>query len=567
VPGIFASWSGSTSLLSRRMMLPADLPDGIARFDQHVRTGKSKGPIDLDKRTPLIILRRNIERFCYRSVISQILKKQEDVTMFRKARIPTATIFIVIGLIIGVIISSNINLLTEGYTEDIKISKESIDALTKINEAMSEVTSAVKPAIVNISSTKTFEARDFPSPFFNDPFFRDFFGNQFRNFQQPKERKQSGLGSGVIVAKDGYILTNNHVVKGADEIKVKLSDKREFKGKIVGTDQKTDLAVIKIAADNLPVIKLGDSDNLKVGETVIAVGNPFGLNQTVTSGIVSAKGRADVGIADYEDFIQTDAAINPGNSGGALVNIKGEVIGINTAIVSSSGGYMGIGFAIPSNMAKVVMDSLLNKGKVVRGWLGVSIQPITLELSKQFGTKDEKGALIGDVVEGSPAEKAGIQAGDIIVEFDGKAVMDPTSLRNSVAVSSPGKAVTLKILRDGKTITVNATVAEQPDLAQNALGTVDNQLKGIQVQNLTPELRKRMELPVRVTGVVVSDIHEDSPAEGILVRGDIIMQINRRNIKNVKDYETILSNIKASQGVMILIYRNGSAIYVTLSPK
>lgn len=359
--------------------------------------------------------------------------------MFKKNRIATATIFIMIGLIIGLGISTDFQSFTKGYTADINISKESIDTLSKVNAAMSEVTSAVKPAIVNISSIKTIESRSVPSPFFNDPFFRDFFGNQFRNFQQPKERKQSGLGSGVIVGKDGYILTNNHVIKGADDIKVKLSDKREFKGKIIGTDQKTDLAVIKIEADNLPVIKLGDSDKLKIGETVIAVGNPFGLNQTVTSGIVSAKGRANVGIADYEDFIQTDAAINPGNSGGALVNIKGEVIGINTAIVSSSGGYMGIGFAIPSNMAKAVMDSLLNTGKVIRGWLGISIQPITPELSKQFGTKDEKGALIGDVVEGGPAEKAGIQAGDIIVEFDGKDVIDPTSLRNSVAVSSPAR--------------------------------------------------------------------------------------------------------------------------------
>jgi len=487
--------------------------------------------------------------------------------MFTKDRNAMATLFIMIALIIGAGIAPNFSFLAKGYAADISISKESIDTLTRVNEAMSEVTSAVKPAIVNISSTKTIEAQGVPSPFFNDPFFRDFFGNQFRNFQQPKERKQSGLGSGVIVGKDGYILTNNHVIKDADEIKVKLSDKREFKGKIIGTDQKTDLAVIKIEADNLPVIKLGDSDKLKIGELVIAVGNPFGLNQTVTSGIVSAKGRANVGIADYEDFIQTDAAINPGNSGGALVNIKGEVIGINTAIVSSSGGYSGIGFAIPSNMAKAVMDSLLNKGKVVRGWLGVSIQPITPELSKQFGTKDEKGALIGDVVEESPAAKAGILAGDIIVEFDGKEVIDPTGLRNAVAVLSPGKAVTMKILRDGKSMTMNATVSEQPDLMQKAMGTVDNQLKGIHVQNLTPEQRKKMGLPVRVTGVIVSDMDEKSPAEGTLMKGDIIMQINRKNITTVKDYEATVSDIKTSQGIMILLYRNGSSLYVTLSPK
>ena len=484
--------------------------------------------------------------------------------MFKKDKNATAAVFIMTALIIGLGMPADFSFFTKAYAADIQISKGSIETLTKINDAMSEVASAVKPAIVHIASTKTVKVQSVP--FFNNPLFPDFFGNQFRNFQQPKEQKQSALGSGVIVDKDGYILTNNHVVKGADEIKVMLSDKREFKGKIVGTDQKTDLAVIKIEAENLPVIRLGDSDAIKVGDMVIAVGNPYGLDQTVTSGIVSAKGRANVGIADYEDFIQTDAAINPGNSGGALVNIKGEVVGINTAIVSSSGGNVGIGFAIPSNMAKAVMDSLRSgKGKVVRGWLGVAIQAITPELGKQFGTKDEKGALIGEVVEDGPAAKAGILAGDIIVEFDGKEVVDPISLRNSVAVLPPGKTVTMKILREGKELTINVTVSEQPDQAQSAMGDVDNQLKGVHVQDLTPELRKKMELPIRVMGVVVSDIAEESPAEGTLMGGDIIMQINRKPIKSIKEYETVVSNIKAKQGIILLIYRNGSSIYITLS--
>jgi len=471
-----------------------------------------------------------------------------------------------IALIIGSGLAADSCLVTRVYASDINISKESIDTLNKVNMAMAELTSAVKPAIVNISSTKAVAARSIPSPFFNDPFFRDFFGDQFRQQQQPK-RNQSGLGSGVIVEKDGYILTNNHVVKDADEIKVRLSDKREFTGKIIGTDQKTDLAVIKIEADNLPVIRLGDSDNLKIGETVIAVGNPFGLNQTVTSGIVSAKGRANVGIADYEDFIQTDAAINPGNSGGALVNIRGEVIGINTAIFSTSGGYMGIGFAIPSNMAKMVMDSLLKKGKVVRGWLGVSIQPITPELAKQFGLKDDKGALVGDVVEDSPAEKAEIKSGDIILEYDGKTVSDPTGLRNAVAVTAPGKVVALKIVRDGQPLTIKVTISEQTGPIQQAADAPDNLLKGVQVQNLTPELKKKLGLPARVAGVIVTDINDNSSAEGTLMKGDIIMQVNRTNIGTAKDYETVVAGIKASQGVMILLYRNNSAIYVTLSPK
>jgi len=471
------------------------------------------------------------------------------------------------GLIIGVSMSADYSFDTEAFAADIKISQESIDTLTKVNSAMSELTAAVKPAIVNISSTKAVTAHSVPSPFFNDPQLREFFGDQFRHFQQPKQRNQSGLGSGVIVEKDGYILTNNHVVKDADEIKVRLADKREFKGKIIGTDQKTDLAVIKIEADNLPIIKLGDSDKLKIGETVIAVGNPFGLNQTVTSGIVSAKGRANVGIADYEDFIQTDAAINPGNSGGALVNIRGEVIGINTAIFSTSGGYMGIGFAIPSNMAKMVMDSLLKKGKVIRGWLGVSIQPVTPELGKQFGLQDEKGALVGDVVEDSPAEKAKIQSGDIILEYDGKEVSDPTSLRNLVAATITDKVVGIKIIREGKPLTLKVTISEQPGSVQPAINDVDNLLKGVQVQNLSPELKKRMQLPARVTGVVVTDITDNSPAESTLMKQDVIMQVNRTNIGSLKDYETVVAGIKASQGIMMLIYRNGSAIYITLSPK
>ncbi len=240
--------------------------------------------------------------------------------------------------------------------------------------------------------------------------------------------------------KDGYILTNNHVVKDADDIRVRLSDKREFKGKVIGTDPKSDVAVVKIDAHDLPYLRVADSDKLQVGETVIAVGNPFGLSQTVTSGIVSAIGRSNVGISDYEDFIQTDAAINPGNSGGALINVRGELVGINTAIFSTSGGYQGVGFAIPSNMAKSIMDSLISKGKVVRGWLGVSIQPVTAEIVKQFKLKDEKGALIGDVVEGSPAEKAGLQRGDVITEMNGKEVLDPSSLRNSVAGTAPERS-------------------------------------------------------------------------------------------------------------------------------
>jgi Do/DeqQ family serine protease len=369
------------------------------------------------------------------------------------------------------------------------------------------------------------------------------------------------------VDEKGYILTNNHVIKGADEIKVTLSDKREFKGKVIGTDQKTDLAVIKIDSDNLPVLRLGDSDNLKIGETVLAIGNPFGLTQTVTSGIVSATGRANVGIADYEDFIQTDAAINPGNSGGALVNIRGELIGINTAIFSTSGGYQGIGFAIPSNMAKVVMESLIKNGKVVRGWLGVSIQPLTSDLVKQFNLSDDNGVLVGDVVEDSPAEKAGIQRGDVIVEFNGVAVKDVRQLRNMVADSAPGKEIPVKLIREGKTKIIEIKITELPSEIVAQSQSIDNHLKGVSVQSLTPQLKESLNIPKRITGVVVTDIDEDSSAGGALIKNDIIMEINRKQISSIKDYEEAVSGIRQDENILILVFRKGSTLYVTLSAK
>lgn len=474
---------------------------------------------------------------------------------------------VLVGIIIGLGISSNLNLLPKAYTQETSISKEAIDILSKTNEAMAEVAAAVKPAVVNISSTKTIRTPGFQSPFFEDPFFRRFFGDQFGQFQRPREQKQSSLGSGVIVDKDGYILTNNHVVKDADEIMVKLSDKREFKGKIVGTDPKTDIAVIKIDSNHLPLLKLGDSEKLRVGETVIAVGNPFGLNQTVTKGIVSATGRANVGIADYEDFIQTDAPINPGNSGGALVNIRGELVGINTAIFSTSGGYQGIGFAIPSSMAKAVMDNLIKKGKVVRGWLGVSIQPVTPDLAKQFNITDDKGALVGDVFEDSPAEKAGLQRGDVITEYDGKDVVDPSSLRNSVAGTPPGKKVTLKIVRDGKSQKVDITIAELPAEMQKLQGGFDNLLKGVIVQGLTPELKRSFDIPNRIGGVVVTDVDESSPANRVIMTNDVIIEVNRKKINSTKDYEATVSKIKSGQDILLLVFRNGSTTYISLSAR
>jgi len=451
------------------------------------------------------------------------------------------------------------------HADESKISKETIEILSKVGQATAEIVDAVKPAVVNISTTRTIKTQGGFDPFFDDPFFRRFFGDRFK---APKERKSSGLGSGVIVDSNGYILTANHVIQGSEEIKVTLSDKREFMGKIVGSDAMSDIAVIKIEAKDLPVVKMGDSSKLRVGETVLAIGSPYGLSQTVTMGIVSAVGRANVGIADYEDFIQTDAAINPGNSGGALVNVRGELVGINTAIFSTSGGYQGIGFAVPTSMAKAVMDSLINKGKVVRGWIGVAIQNLTPELAKQFNLSEDKGVLIGDVVEDGPADKAGLQRGDVIIEFDGKKIEDPNQLRNKVAVTEPGQEIEVKIIREGKNLIKKIIVGELPsEIHKLSKGEYNNSLSGIAVQNITSELIERLGLPSKIYGVIIEDIDEESPAFGILKEGDVILEINRQKITNLKDYDKVVSKIKSDKEILLLIYRDRATIYITLPGK
>jgi serine protease Do len=483
--------------------------------------------------------------------------------MISKSRGAGVISFMKVVLILGMVLSINVAAWSCAFAGERKISTRSVDILTKISEATAEVVQAVRPTVVNISTTRTVKVQENLGPFMEDPFFRRFFGQRFST---PKEHKSASLGSGVIVDSKGYILTANHVIQGAEEIKVTLSDKREFKGKIVGQDAMTDVGVIKIDAKDLPVIKWGDSNKLKVGETVLAIGSPYGLSQTVTMGIVSAVGRANVGIADYEDFIQTDAAINPGNSGGALVNARGELVGINTAIFSTSGGYQGIGFAVPTSMAKSVMDSLITKGKVIRGWLGVSIQGLTPELAKEFDMKGEKGVLVGDVVDGGPSEKAGLKRGDIVVEFDGRKIEDPNQLRNMVANTEPGKHVELKIIREGKAETKSVTIGELPaEMQKLARGEYNNLLKGVAVHDLTPEIYSRLNVSKKVKGVVVTQVDGDSPAASILTQGDIIQEIDRQKIENVKDYETIVSRIKPGKGILLLIFRNGASIFLTLS--
>ena len=436
--------------------------------------------------------------------------------------------------------------------------------LSQLGDEMAKIAEQVKPAIVNISTTRTVRAQR--HPFFDDPFFRKFFGDELQRQQQ---RKVTSLGSGVIATHDGYILTNNHVIEGAEDILVRLFNNKEYKGRVVGKDKRTDLAVIQIDAKNLPTIRWGDSDRLRVGDLVLAVGNPFGLNQTITMGIISALGRTGIGITDFEDYIQTDAAINPGNSGGALVNIKGEIVGINTAIFSTTGGYQGIGFAIPVNMAKSVMNSIIAHGKVIRGWLGVQIQPLTPELIKQFNLKeDDKGVLLSDVVEGGPAEKGKLKRGDVIVEFDGKIIESPLSLRNMVAASAPGQTVRLKVIREGKQIILNVVVGELPSEIQTAAtAQPSNTFRGIMVQELTDEFLKREGITRKIKGVVISGIDENSPAWGKLREDDIITEINRQTIANVSEFNNLSSKIKPEQDVLFSIIRDKSWLFLVIPGK
>jgi len=471
------------------------------------------------------------------------------------------------AIILAVVLMAG--LLTSGpaFAKEQTVSRESSQLLSKLSNALAEVAEVARPVVVNISTTSTITEEENPfGDMFKDPFFRHFFGDQFGNPGQKRKYKSSALGSGVIVSPDGYILTNNHVVKGADEIKVILFDKREFKGKVVGTDPRTDLAVIKIHAKNLPTIKIGDSSKLKTGDIVLAIGNPFGLNQTITMGIVSAVGRSNIGLADFEDFIQTDAPINPGNSGGALVNSDAELVGINTAIYSTSGGYMGIGFSIPSDMAKSVMDSIIKYGKVIRGWMGVSIQNLTPELAKSMGFKETEGALIAGVESGSPADKAGLKRGDLIVDMNGKKVVDSTSLRNMVASSAPGTNVGIKIIREGKEQTISMTLGEYKEKKVVKEAEYENALKGVTVEELTPGIRERLNLPENLNGVVITSVSSESPAQGLLQANDVIQEVNRHAVQNAQDFEQIVSKIGEHDTVLLLIYREGGSIYLTIKP-
>jgi len=439
---------------------------------------------------------------------------------------------------------------------------QGIGQLQQLSQNFREVAKTVSPAVVYISTEQTRQTPDQMRQFFgpNDEFFRYFFG-----VPEQREYKQQGLGSGFIVKADGYILTNNHVVENADKIRVTLSDKREFEAKVVGTDPKSDVALIKIDAKDLPVAPLGDSAQTEVGDWVLAIGTPFGLSQTVTSGIISAEGRANIGIVDYEDFIQTDAAINPGNSGGPLVNLNGEVIGMNTAIFSQSGGYQGIGFAIPINMAKNVMESLMSHGKVVRGWLGVMIQPVTPEIAQSFGLQETTGALVGDVVKDGPADKAGIKRGDVVVALNGQSVDTANTLRNLVAQTDVKKTVSVGVMRNGKAETVQVTIGEQPAGEQATAAASENADKfGLTVQELTPQLADRLGYTDE-HGVVIADVKSGSPAEEIGLRqGDLIKEINRQPVESLAEYQKAMSALEKDEGLLLLVQRGDNTYYVVV---
>jgi len=454
-----------------------------------------------------------------------------------------------------------------------------IPIATPPSNGFTEVAKAVTPAVVNITTVTADKVsgsregqedlRDRMEEFFggpNGPFGpRGFRGPQGPD--EPRGHRGGGQGSGVIVSPDGYVLTNNHVIDNAREVTVTLPDKREFKGKIVGTDPKTDLAVVKIDGQNLPTVAWGDASKLQVGEYVLAVGNPFGLNSTVTLGIVSALGRGRMGITQYEDFIQTDAAINPGNSGGALVNTKGELVGINTAIFSQSGGYQGVGFAVPTSMSKPIYESLIKTGKVVRGYLGIGIQDLNQDLAKSFGITDAKGALVSEVKEDSPADRAGLKQGDVITSYQGSPVEDAVALQRMVTRTGVGTKVTVNVSREGHAKELGITIGEQPDTAKVAkaeTGEKDYAFAGVAVQDLDRETAKELGIKGKTQGVVVTAVEPDSGADKAgLMRGDVIREINRQSVKSVKDFEKVSSAVKKGENVLILINRRGASLFLS----
>jgi serine protease Do len=438
------------------------------------------------------------------------------------------------------------------------------------------VVEKVAPSVVTVFTTQTVSRSMAPFPFSDDT-LRQFFGGQL-----PRQGKQTlqGLGSGVIVSPDGYILTANHVVSGAEEIMVGLgTELRKYKAKKVGTDPGTDVALLKIDEKNLPAITFADSEKARAGDIVLAVGNPFGLRQTVTMGIISAVGRGGVGIVDYENFIQTDAAINMGNSGGALVDIKGQLLGINTAIFSRTGGNQGVGFAIPANLARDVMQSLREKGRVVRGYIGASVQPLTPELAEAMKLKGEPtGALVGEVAPNTPSQKAGIKTGDVITAVNGKKINDARELRLMIGSMAPGTKAQIEVNREGQKKMFDVELAEMPASAaaegaeaspeESAQPEKTTVFGGVAVADITDDIRSALNLPKDVQGAVIAEIDADSPAgKAGLREGDVIQEVNKQPVKNAKDLVAVSKKLKPNEKILIRVYSQGRSGYVALEPK
>jgi serine protease Do len=443
-----------------------------------------------------------------------------------------------------------------------------------------DVVSHVSPAVVTIHSEMRARAPQ-QFPFGEDP-FQEFFGQQQqrrgqRQPQQPTERKAQALGSGVIVSSDGYILTNHHVVDGAEQVKVDLSDNRTVTAKIVGSDAPSDLAVLKVDATSLPTLPLGNSDVVRVGDVVLAVGNPLGVGKTVTMGIISAKGR-QTGLSNgsFEDFLQTDAPINQGNSGGALVNTNGELVGINSQILSRSGGSIGIGFAIPSNMAKSVMDQLIKGGKVRRGQLGIIVQKVSSEIASSMNLKDARGVIVSQVQPGSAAARAGIKQGDVITTLNGAEVDDPNTFRNHVASSQPGATVTLNVLRNGQQQEIKAALGEftatkeagdGDDSAGNSNNSTGTGKLGIGVQPVTPEVSQQLGLPAGTQGLVVGNVDSNGPAaDAGIQEGDVLVQVNQQAVRSINDLQSALQK-SGTRPALVLVNRKGTTIFLTVQPR
>jgi len=488
----------------------------------------------------------------------------------RKVQIWASTLTVGAMLIGGAVIAKTSGTSTKAERPIFAPAVTSAAMAAPLAASYSPLIKQALPEVVSITSSRIVKhSADEMNPMFDDPFFRQFFGDKQPRSREPQQEKQQGLGSGVIVGTNGYILTNNHVVDGATDIKVAFRDKREFTAKVVGRDPKTDIAVLKVDADHLAAIPLGDSSKVQVGDLAFAIGNPFGVGQTVTMGIVSATSRANLGIEDYEDFIQTDAAINPGNSGGALIDAKGELIGINTAILSHSGGNQGVGFAIPVNLAKRVMDQIVDHGHVVRGFLGATIQDVTPTMAKALNMNDSNGVLIGDVTPKGPAAQAGLKPGDVIVKMNGEPVADSAALRLQVSETDPGTNVPLVVRRGSSTLNFDVKLGELPaDHEKNAEGNSDqsSSLQGIQVEPITPAVRQQLHLGQETHGVLVSKVDPDSAAGIAGIReGDIVQEVNHQAVTTVSEFEQAMHG--SGQPILLRIVRDGTGFYVAIGAR